>query len=404
MKDHMWTSLAFAAVILSSQAPTCLVGSYVVETPAEHRCYDDVIDEIINHGIDVAGMSMHGVGSFRVPPAQLALARKLVEKIERREGIWLRSSDWPLRGDTFITDPSRLVRTADGYWIMFCSGPRLSSRYSSDLLTWRVRNSIMDHIPQWARGIVPQGDDYAWAPDIIFDKPLGKWVLFYGYSENGINRSILQQNGFGTLDIGNSVIGALTTPTLKIDSNWIDSGEVLASTKADDYNALDPCPIWDTAGRLWLSYGLAKRGIMVTEMDPLKLKPVGKSVCIASGLLPDMSGSFIWHRGNYYYLFYNRGNGYRHLYSTYKICVARSRSITGPYLDKAGIRCDRGGDSVLLESRDTMIGPAQVGISDGSNVFSIYFEDAAGDGIDRLAWGRIRIDKAGWPVLGPFRW
>jgi len=73
---------------------------------------------------------------------------------------------------------------------------------------------------------------------------------------------------------------------------------------------------------------------------------------------------------------------------SYNIRIGRSRSITGPYLDKDVVNLAEGGGTVFLDAYggilgdEHFIGPGHAGIyqhTDGTQYFSHHFYDAQGD-------------------------
>jgi arabinan endo-1,5-alpha-L-arabinosidase len=77
--------------------------------------------------------------------------------------------------------------------------------------------------------------------------------------------------------------------------------------------------------------------------------------------------------------------------------VGRSRSLTGPYLDRSGTPLVGGGGTTLLSSQGPVIGPGGQSFSEGLLAFHYYDGNAAGAptlAIRKLAW-----DGDGWPVL-----
>ena len=62
-----------------------------------------------------------------------------------------------------------------------------------------------------------------------------------------------------------SVIGLATSQTLDTGS-WTDDGCIIASDVSTPYNAIDPCPIVDNQGDLWLCFGSFFSGIRLVRL------------------------------------------------------------------------------------------------------------------------------------------
>lgn len=294
-----------------------------------------------------------------------------------------------LQGELRAHDPSRVVKSDDGYYVYYTTGPRLPIRYSKDLVHWEGHANVMSAIPEWAHEHVPKGNSWIWAPDIFYDRPLKKWVILYAYSSFGSRRS---------------AIGALTSPNLRIDSAWTDAGDVIDTVESDNYNAIDPCPVFDRKGNLWMSFGSWNTGIKIVPLDPRTLRSSGPVTAIAGADQTDMEASFVWHQGRYFYLFFNRGFCCRGVNSTYKILIGRATSVTGPYLDKSGLNCyGQGGGTLFLQTDGDMIGPGQAGVSPDGRIFSFHFYDKKLNGAPTFAMGEIHIDRDGWPVVTDIR-
>jgi arabinan endo-1,5-alpha-L-arabinosidase len=78
------------------------------------------------------------------------------------------------------------------------------------------------------------------------------------------------------------------------------------------------------------------------------------------GLPPNwqaIEAPFIVHHAGYYYLFVSFDLCCRGTKSTYKTMVGRSRSVTGPYVDKKGTSMLEGGGSPILVGNSRWLGP-----------------------------------------------
>lgn len=86
--------------------------------------------------------------------------------------------------------------------------------------------------------------------------------------------------------------------------------------------------------------------------------------------------------------------------STYRVAVARSRSLTGPYLDRLGTPLQHGGGTVILSERGTMFGPGGQDIySDRHGDYLVpHWYDAQANGAHQLGIRRIEW-KDGWPEV-----
>jgi arabinan endo-1,5-alpha-L-arabinosidase len=81
--------------------------------------------------------------------------------------------------------------------------------------------------------------------------------------------------------------------------------------------------------------------------------------------------------------------------------VGRSKSPTGPFIDKDGKDMVDEGGSLLIKTKDRYIGPGHASIyrhTDGRYAFSIHYYDRENDGKARLAVRELGWLE-GWPVV-----
>jgi arabinan endo-1,5-alpha-L-arabinosidase len=298
-----------------------------------------------------------------------------------------------LSGDYFTHDPSRIVE-CNGKYFVYCTGPNCQMRYSSDMMHWTVGPSVLAGIPLWARAAVPGNTgDWIWAPDVIYLN--NQYYLYYSFSTFGSKVS---------------AIGLATSPSLdpsSPDYRWTDQGAVVESGISNDYNAIDPCPVLDAKGDLWMSFGSWNDGgIELVRLDNKTGKPVSAPKSLASGkdrLGPE--GSFVaYHRG-YYYLWDSEGWCCQGMNSTYHILVGRSRDIAGPYVDKMGLSMLATGGSLFLRTDGVQFGPGCMGLSrvDGADICSYHYYDGLSNGRPTLAIEPLKWAADGWPYLAPDR-
>ena len=221
-----------------------------------------------------------------------------------------------------------------------------------------------------------------WAPDIIYNPTMGKWLLYMSVNGDNWASSIVcmtsnspqgpwtyqgpvvfsgfqgtyAHNGFtATNDYQHTdlqiALGTLSSlPTrYNVGANW---GQYWP-------NAIDPCVFYDEEGKLWMSYGSWSGGIFILQLDetnglrdytvtyPYQVNGVTTSSTgsasqnctsdpyfgtkIAGGYYVSGEASYIQHIGNYYFLFVTYGG----LTATggYQMRVFRSSNPDGPYKD-----------------------------------------------------------------------
>ena len=107
----------------------------------------------------------------------------------------------------------------------------------------------------------------------------------------------------------------------------------------------------------------------------------------------------IFEKNGYFYLFVAFDLCCRGASSTYRIMVGRSKTITGPYVDRSGAAMTAGGGTEILASHDAVHGPGHPAVlADGSQtVLAYHYYTPANDarlGINLLNW-----DSSNWPYV-----
>jgi arabinan endo-1,5-alpha-L-arabinosidase len=178
------------------------------------------------------------------------------------------------------------------------------------------------------------------APDISFFN--GKYHLYYAVSTLGHNDSVIALATNTTLDP--------TAPGYR----WVDQGKVVRSLPASDFNAIDPDVVQDAAGTPRLVFGSYWSGIQMVQLQwpSGKRSPSPDRLHLADRKLPlnAIEGAAMIGHNGWYYLFTSWDRCCMGLQSTYRIVVGRSRSITGPYVDRTGRSLMDGGGTTVLAS------------------------------------------------------
>ena len=278
-----------------------------------------------------------------------------------------------LDGDPYIHDPST-VTFCDGKFYTFGTGG--GGLISDDGWTWRS-------------GAVRPGGGVA--PDVI---------------HIGSRYYVTYARGGGGMSGGHaSNVYVMWTKTLDPNSpdfGFHDETVVAASDGVEDCDAIDPAFLLDpTTGRLWLSYGTYFGYIRLVELDPRTGKRVvgNKAVNIAI----DMEATALMYRDGWYYLLGTHGTCCDGANSTYNIRVARSRKVTGPYVDNVGIDALKGGGKLVVAASGRFVGPGHFGLldlGDGVQKFSCHYEadlDRSGRSVLDI---RPLLWKDGWPYAG----
>ena len=134
--------------------------------------------------------------------------------------------------------------------------------------------------------------------------------------------------------------------------------------------------------------------------DALRIKPGAQKIQLAGSLT---EGTYIYKRDGYYYLFGSAGSCCEGANSTYRVVVARSTKLEGPYVNKSGGRALDNQFETILEGDDFVAGPghnAEFIEDDNGDTWMIYHgyvRDRANEGrmvfLDKVQW------KDGWPYF-----
>jgi arabinan endo-1,5-alpha-L-arabinosidase len=294
-----------------------------------------------------------------------------------------------LADDPIAHDPT--VIRQGRYYYSFITGDAATRTYlpmrrSTDLLHWSDLGSVFATAPGWVTEQLGTTPPDFWAPDISFFA--GAYHLYYAASSFGTN---------------NSVIGLATNVTLDPASpgyRWVDQGMVVRSGPPDNFNAIDPELVLDGGGTPWLAFGSFWDGIKMRRLDRATGLLSGDDATLyslASRGGASIEGASITRHGGYYYLFASLDYCCRGIDSDYRVVVGRATSVTGPYVDRAGVAMLAGGGTELLRGYNEFRGTG------GGDVFGDlyvhHYYDLYDNGLPKLSVRPIRW-AGGWPALG----
>jgi arabinan endo-1,5-alpha-L-arabinosidase len=234
-------------------------------------------------------------------------------------------------------------------------------------------------VPEWTRQYNP---NHLWAPDVV--KRGNTFYLYYAASSFGQN---------------SSAIGVASTRTPGDVDSWVDHGPVVVSEAGvHDYNAIDPFVLKDR-GTWWIAFGSHWSGIKIQRLASMT-EATGPVLSLADRRVPPnaVENPAIFKRGPYYYLLVSWDRCCAGVDSTYKVAVGRSRSLTGPYVDRDGVSLMEGGGTVILDGDGNQIGTgaADVHTEFGLNYIVHHYYDADANGVIRMQIRSMEWED-GWP-------
>jgi arabinan endo-1,5-alpha-L-arabinosidase len=297
------------------------------------------------------------------------------------------------------------IKEGDTYYL-FGTGNGIDIRRSKDLIEWERVGRVFEEIPAWTFEAVPGFQGHMWAPDI--SRVNGKYWLYYSVS---------------TFKSKVSAIGLTINETLDPDASnyaWRDQGMVVASSRASDFNAIDPNLIADEAGNYYLAWGSFWTGLKMTRIDAATGKPAADLTAHPAAIIPlasrgpdnDREGPFdtnaieapfIVRHEDYYYHFVSFDLCCRGENSNYKLAVGRSPSVAGPYVDRDGREMNLGGGTLLLAGYGPLVhGPGHNAVlqDDGRDWLLHHMYDKTRRFRPRLQIRPLVWDEEGWPLVG----
>lgn len=280
--------------------------------------------------------------------------------------------------DYSLPDPS-LIKGEDGYFYLYATEDirNLPIHRSRNLVDWEyVGTAFTDSTrPNFEK------DGGLWAPDI--NKIGDQYVLYYSMSRWG---------GEWTCGIGCAI-------SEKPEGPFQDKGMLFRSNEIKVQNSIDPFYIEDE-GKKYLFWG-SFRGIYAVELtsDGFSVKEGSTPKQIAGTAY---EGTYIYKKGEYYYLFASIGSCCEGLKSTYTTVVGRSKNLMGPYFDRNGGEMMHNHHEILIHKSNAFVGTGHnseiVEDKNGDTWFlyhavSVKNPDGRVLMLDRINW------KNGWPEV-----
>lgn len=264
------------------------------------------------------------------------------------------------------SDPD-VVRIGDDFFMTassFNASPGLPILHSKDLINWKIVNYALKEILPKDIFAVPQHGNGVWAPSIRFHN--NEVYIYWGDPDFGIYM-VKTNNPFSDWE----------KPVLVMEGKGL----------------IDPCPLWDDDGNVYLVHGYAgsRRGVKslltVNKMNKEGTKVLDAGIHVFDGHEnhATVEGPKFYKRNGYYYIFAPAGG-----VATGWQLVLRSKNIYGPYEEK-----------VVLEQGSTKInGPHQGAWVETQNGESWFFHFQDLDAYGRVVHLQPMIWKNDWPVIG----
>jgi arabinan endo-1,5-alpha-L-arabinosidase len=316
--------------------------------------------------------------------------------------------------DTYA-DPD-VVRGKDGWWYGYATSDPLRSRgarhlipmsKSRDLVHWQFAGDAFTTLPSWADTTTAGHLASMWAPDVHYAG--GQWRMYYVVTETkGTNVAPAEE-------VNDNAIGMATAPTPL--GPWTDSGGPVVGPRrvaTDNYLwTFDPEVVRDVDGTEHIFYGSYYGGIFQQRLDTSGKHAIGPETRIA--IDNKFEGTYITRKDGYWYFFGSTANCCAGPTTGYSVQVARSRNLTGPYVDKDGLRIDVGGETggtpVLYQNGNRWIGTGHnsMATDDRGQRWIVYHAIDRNNpvlnpdepfGVNRRPMLVDRIDWVhGWPVV-----
>lgn len=280
-----------------------------------------------------------------------------------------------------VHDPS--VIKADNKYYIF--GSHMTTAVSDDLTEWiMVADGYTNKNPVYTDLVDMKSGEFdftgyslsripteskavnVWAPDVVYNKALGKYCL-YGCTSSTFNAStiylawadsiegpyIWQKNllysGETEENIGDTDILDYVEQDTAVARYTTNAG--FAYNYNEFPNCIDPTVFYDKEGRMWMVYGSWSGGIFLLEVDEQTGDVIhpeeseGTDVYYGKKLLGgghhSIEGPYILYdeTSDYYYLFVSYGELRRD--GGYQIRVFRSKTVDGEYTDMNGAFPDK---------------------------------------------------------------
>lgn len=269
-----------------------------------------------------------------------------------------------------VHDPS--VVKADGKYYIF--GSHMEAAVSEDLKSFKsIASGVNPPNPVFGEflsgdkkafdyvGKYIEGGYAVWAPDVIYNPVMEKWVMYfstsYDYRTSNIcmatadsiegpytYQETLIYSGYNLMNVEKTNFHQILGEDAKV-TDYLSAGQY---NNLNYPNCIDPTLFYDEEGKMWMVYGSWSGGIWLLEIDQTTGLPIHPQAdeekkidtyygyYLMGGLHNSCEGPYIVYDSSngYYYMLVSYGGLTRE--GGYQIRQFRSENVTGPYVDAKG--------------------------------------------------------------------
>lgn len=349
-----------------------------------------------------------------------------------------------------VHDPA-IVKEGGKYYIF---GSHMEAAESSDLKTWKSfaggvdgKNPLFDNLfddemKAFAYvGKYVEGGYAVWAPDVIFNEAMGKWVMYFSTSHDWRTSCIcfavadnitgpysyvdtLLYSGFTSVTADQTNLKEIVGEDVRV-TDYLQSAQY---NHLNYPNCIDPAVFYDKEGTMWMIYGSWSGGIWLLQIDEQTGYPIHPEAneethtdayfgqYLIGGLHNSCEGPYLLFddEAGYYYLLVSYGGLTRE--GGYQIRCFRSEKVDGPYLDASGstfaYTADHSGLGVkmmgnynLPSLKTAYMAPGHCSAmidEDGKRYLVYHQRFDNGSEYHEPRVHQMFLNKAGWLVAAPF--
>lgn len=349
-----------------------------------------------------------------------------------------------------VHDPS--IVEADGKFYIF--GSHMEAAESDDLQSWKsfasgvnASNPLFDNLFDENMdafsfvGEYVDGGYAVWAPDVIYNETMRKWVMYFSTSHDYRTSSICIATAdkitgpYTYIDtLISSGFTALTAENTNFKEIMGEDASVSAYLTSAQYNNLnypnciDPTVFRDEDGKMWMVYGSWSGGIWLLEIDEATGYPIHPETneethtdkyygkYLIGGLHNSCEGPYIHYDRStgWYYLLVSYGGLTRE--GGYQIRCFRSENVDGPYVDAAGntfgyvsnheeYGVKMMGNYKFPSLKNAYMAPGHCSVAEASdgNLYLVYHQRFdSGSEYHEPRVHQMFVNKHGWLVATPF--